>query len=267
MINLKKLVYFSLMVGTSIAFDNVIIWSFPGSGNTWLRVILENMTGQKTLAIGDDRTLSTFFKYQLLNAFDTKNCAKASFIKAHPNLSNLNTGDLSSLCGGNVRKAIALIRNPFNSIWAEYQRQKAINGVNPHTKYILQRDWPSLEKHWQGFSLEYCKKWSAMWQLGTGQYADWIDKFGSDHLLIVKYEDLMDRSKRSMVVTRITSFAVMNQTKESTGASEEVFHRYGPPGSMTADQAWNSSDLRGKCSSILGGKTEIFYKSMISIQN
>ncbi len=104
-----------------------MLYTFPGSGNTWGRLLIEYATGVYTGSVYNDAKL-----LEPLPGEFTCNW-KVSAIKVHPHthpFRELNSGDFRSdnmKCKkGNVHKfkrAILLIRNPYDSIWSEYQRR------------------------------------------------------------------------------------------------------------------------------------------------
>lgn len=102
-----------------------ILYSFPGSGNTWVRLLIDYSTGVFSGSMYHDRAL-----------FDTlpgeRHCnRKVSVIKAHPHLQTfaiLNNSKLyTKKCTiGHIQsfsRAILLIRDPFDSIFSEFQRR------------------------------------------------------------------------------------------------------------------------------------------------
>jgi len=104
-----------------------LLLSFPGSGNTWARLLIEYSSGIYTGSIYTDHSLKSVFGGE-------KSCSfRTSVIKAHP--ADLNTtiaGRIthtlpSPKCDrGGVKywdSAIILIRDPYRTIWSDFQRQ------------------------------------------------------------------------------------------------------------------------------------------------
>jgi len=101
------------------------LYSFPGAGNTWVRLLIEYATGVYSGSIYSDETLKPLLPAEFVCS--TKN----SVIKAHPHthpaedLISLGFQSDQEKCSrGGVKRferAILLIRDPFDSIWSEYQ--------------------------------------------------------------------------------------------------------------------------------------------------
>jgi hypothetical protein len=91
--------------------------SYPGSGNTWVRYLIEQFTGVYTGSLYDDNKL--FYGGFKGEKEDWHNGTIIA-IKAHSFRNERKLGD-----------AILLIRNPFDAILAEYNRYKG--GGDHHT--------------------------------------------------------------------------------------------------------------------------------------
>jgi hypothetical protein len=120
-----------------------MLYTFPGSGNTWGRLLIEYATGIYSGSVYNDKTL-----LQALPGEFTCDWS-VSVIKVHPHTHNalplLNGGfnsDNMKCKRGNVKrfhKAVLLIRDPYDSIWSEFQRritQSHVEGIP--TSYF---DW------------------------------------------------------------------------------------------------------------------------------
>jgi len=104
-----------------------MLYTFPGSGNTWCRLLIEHATGILTGSVYNDKTLLEALPGEF------KCNWQVSAVKVHPHthtFDDLRTGRFHSDDGkckrGKVQKferAILLIRNPFDSIWSEFQRR------------------------------------------------------------------------------------------------------------------------------------------------
>jgi hypothetical protein len=117
-----------------------MLYTFPGSGNTWGRLLIEHATGIYTGSVYNDRTLLSALPGELTCNW------RVSVIKVHPHthsFADLYSGrfhsDGNQKCkrGGVKRfeRAVLLIRNPFDSIWSEYQRritQSHVQGESNH---------------------------------------------------------------------------------------------------------------------------------------
>jgi len=103
-----------------------LLLSFPGSGNTWARLLIEIGTGINTGDIYTDHSLKSVFAGE-------KSCGKrVSVIKLHPQDMNITIpGQVYHTLPGikcqrigttYFDRALIIHRNPFSAFWSEYQR-------------------------------------------------------------------------------------------------------------------------------------------------
>ena len=124
-----------------------LLWTFPGTGNTWIRMLLDYSTGTYTGAIYGDPSLLPLLPGE-------GRCDRSVVaLKAHPthidSLDFIHDGDTSALPGSSsalsppqpvfrfnitrkpqyakceryrFRSAIVVLRDPYRAIWAEYKR-------------------------------------------------------------------------------------------------------------------------------------------------
>lgn len=112
-------------------FPPTAIHSFPGSGNTWLRYLIETVSGYYTGSCFKDSVL-------LKNGFAGERLSPKDFnrvvgIKSH-NVDDA-TGEkqlFSMIRRHHVSKCVILVRNPFHTFIAEFNRIHA-KGKNKHT--------------------------------------------------------------------------------------------------------------------------------------
>ena len=101
--------------------------SSPGSGNTWVRLLLEQTTGIFTGSIFCDPELkaSGFFGEQIINS-------NVLVVKTHyPGIGNPSLGHFNPV---HVDGVIFITRNPFDSIVAERKRQ--VLNIHKHTNDV-----------------------------------------------------------------------------------------------------------------------------------
>ena len=79
---------------------------FPGSGNTWMRYMIERATGYYTGAIGNDGTL---YRGGFLGEFEDSEAGTTILVKTHRPIIR-------------AKAAVLLIRNPFNAILVKASR-------------------------------------------------------------------------------------------------------------------------------------------------
>lgn len=103
--------------------DAVALVSFPGSGNTWVRGILEAVTGMCTGAVYCDFSLR-------VNGFagEATRGGQALVVKTHSDFSEWKKGseirNLRTL-SGSFGSAILIVRNPFDALVADWNRKIA----------------------------------------------------------------------------------------------------------------------------------------------
>ena len=83
--------------------------SFPGSGNTWLRYLLQQVTGVSTGSVYKDAAL-------LKNGFPAESVANGSVLA-------VKTHEWGAAGRQQFAEAILLVRDPFDSILAEFNRR------------------------------------------------------------------------------------------------------------------------------------------------
>lgn len=99
-------------LGEEGQFPNVFLTSFPGSGNTWARTLVEDITGYYTGSVYVDKSLG---REGLLGEYEDPHNGRTIAIKAH----GMN---------GMAKKAagvILLIRNPFDAMLSEFNRRES----------------------------------------------------------------------------------------------------------------------------------------------
>lgn len=140
-----------------------MLYTFPGSGNTWCRLLIEYSSGIYSGAVYNDASLLE----PLPGEFKCNHAV--SVVKVHPHthdFESLRTGtfhsDNDKCKKGNVRqfkRAILLIRNPFDSIWSEFQRRVSkshVSGINR-----IGFDWHRWQANACSLSHMYFQMWNA----------------------------------------------------------------------------------------------------------
>ncbi|XP_026528110.1 WSC domain-containing protein 1 [Notechis scutatus] len=140
----------------------VALSSFPGAGNTWVRHLIEHATGVYTGSYYFDGTL---YNKGFKGEKDHWRSRRTICVKTHESgRKEIEMFDA----------AILLIRNPYKSLVAEFNRKCA-----GHLGYATDQNWKS--KEWPDFVNSYASWWAS-------HVLDWL-KYGK-HLLVVHYEDL-----------------------------------------------------------------------------
>ncbi|XP_026903592.1 WSC domain-containing protein 1 isoform X2 [Acinonyx jubatus] len=156
----------------------VALSSFPGAGNTWVRHLIEHATGFYTGSYYFDGTL---YNKGFKGEKDHWRSQRTICVKTHE--SGRREIEMFD-------SAILLIRNPYRSLVAEFNRKCA-----GHLGYAADRNWKS--KEWPDFVNSYAAWWSS-------HVLDWL-RYGK-RLLVVHYEDL----RRSLVPTLRDMVAFLN---------------------------------------------------------
>ncbi|XP_053864473.1 WSC domain-containing protein 1 isoform X1 [Malaclemys terrapin pileata] len=140
----------------------VALSSFPGAGNTWARHLIEHATGYYTGSYYFDGTL---YNKGFKGEKDHWRSRRTICVKTHE--SGKREIEMFD-------SAILLIRNPYKSLMAEFNRKCA-----GHLGYATDRNWKS--KEWPDFVNSYASWWAS-------HVLDWL-KYGK-HLFVIHYEDL-----------------------------------------------------------------------------
>ncbi|KAI6659127.1 Fatty-acid amide hydrolase 2 [Oopsacas minuta] len=171
------------------ANDVTALISFPGSGNTWMRQIMEEATGIYTGAIYCDEDLK---RAGFLGEYLTSNAVIA--IKTHLTDNRLINGK----SGKSFDSVIFLTRNPYDAIIAEANRE----WTEDHTKVAQIEKFKDL-KNWS----EFVSKMSKIWEMTV---RTWLQE--DKPLLIVRYEDL--KSDLLNQLKRILTFLKVPYTED-----------------------------------------------------
>ncbi|PKU38205.1 wsc domain-containing protein 1 [Limosa lapponica baueri] len=140
----------------------VALSSFPGAGNTWARHLIEHATGYYTGSYYFDGAL---YNKGFKGEKDHWRSRRTICVKTHESgKTEIEMFD----------SAILLIRNPYKSLMAEFNRKYA-----GHLGYATDRNWKS--KEWPDFVTSYASWWAS-------HVLDWL-KYGK-RLLVIHYEDL-----------------------------------------------------------------------------
>ncbi|XP_072302853.1 sialate:O-sulfotransferase 1 [Eucyclogobius newberryi] len=140
----------------------VALSSFPGAGNTWVRHLIELVTGFYTGSFYFDGTL---YNRGFKGEKDYWKSGRSICVKTHE--SGQKEIEMYS-------SAILLIRNPYRSLMAEFNRKCA-----GHLGHASDAQWKS--KEWPEFVSSYAPWWAS-------HALSWL-KF-SKRLLVVHYEEL-----------------------------------------------------------------------------
>lgn len=186
-----------------------MLYTFPGSGNTWGRLLIEFATGIYSGSVYNDRTLLEALPGEFTCDWSV------SVIKVHPHTHNaaallhggFNSDNMKCKRGRvqKFQKAVLLIRDPYDSIWSEFQRrltQSHVAGIP--TSYF---DW----YRWQANAANLAYKYWEMWQL---QYTAIEQELPRENVLYIKYEDLKNKDTRVNAMHDVAKFLGVDSTPE-----------------------------------------------------
>jgi hypothetical protein len=117
--------------------------TFPGSGNTWVRHIIETLTGYHTSSVYCDKFLQPVFQAECDDSF---NWDKSIAVKTH-------------MFSCWWKRAIVIIRHPLRAIMGDYQRLRT---GRSHTGVVDPQQWNWDD--WYGLSTRQCLRWTAQFQ-------------------------------------------------------------------------------------------------------
>jgi hypothetical protein len=184
-----------------------VLASFPGSGNTWARLLLEFSSGIYTGSVYDDIDLMRLMPAEGLDS------GAVIAVKAHLNPEKYMEQTTA-------RRALLLVRHPFDAIWAEYQRRVS----SGHSSVLQNVDLVSFSGFANCMACKWCvanacsvfqlsklptRSHTIFWLVGSlfvclskrMRYSMLHAKLASQHteLLVVRYEDLVSDTEEQIV--------------------------------------------------------------------
>jgi hypothetical protein len=170
------------------------LWTFPGSGSGWVRLLIEHATGYYSGSVYGDESLLQALPGEYV-------CSpEVVIIKAHPTthtFADFERGGYNHRCTVNhVEKAIMVIRNPFDAIWSDHNRKI----TRSHVGKILEKDFD--RKAWVMNAKRLAYKYEEMWALS---YLPFMKKHPDGYILI-QYEDLVNPTVQLKLLETIMNF-------------------------------------------------------------
>ena len=163
-----------------------LLWSSPGSGNSLLRVLIEQATGYLSGSVyHSDKTLRQVFAGE-------KHCGNdVIVVKMHYNKPPLHCAMVQD-----YRNVIALVRHPVKALFAEYQRKVAPKSSNKHITPVLRSQFNKT--HFESSAVQMATRWASdhHWR-----YSD-----PSKNILTLKFEDLINPISGPEQLTGILKF-------------------------------------------------------------
>ena len=230
----------SFVPSTGVETAPPIFWSFPGSGNTWIRFLIEQATGYYTGSVYRDLDIIKVMPGEL--RCDSTVVA----VKGHPNwtpfdlvdgayrpdgrwtIPNVKNGarDVENLdlwfgktdinprpvikgfykkCGGlPIDRALVVTRDPFSALWAEYQRQKAEKIVNGT------KDYGHVAKLAKVDFVPADMRYTLIslmqdWVLQFVGYEGFVERHGCGSVLFQPFEEMVNPKTRDLALARISA--------------------------------------------------------------
>ncbi|XP_059052053.1 WSCD family member AAEL009094 [Achroia grisella] len=156
--------------------DVVALISYPGSGNTWLRYLLQQVTGIVTGSIYMDYGLR-------VHGFPAENITDGSVLV-------VKTHEAPPLESNKFKSAVVLMRNPRDCILADFNRlHKGHIGTAPKSAFrMISQEHKKID--WTTYVKNQLKVWETLHQI-------WFTKFqGPIH--IVFYEVLVSDTRNTL---------------------------------------------------------------------
>jgi hypothetical protein len=198
-----------------------VLYSFPGAGNTWCRLLIEYATGIYTGSVYNDPSLVEILPGEIA-------CnRRVSLIKIHPHTNGYKSGenpfglgkyfksDNSKCAKGAIKefkRAVFLVRDPYDAIWSEYQRRYA----KSHVGRIYKEDFDQTSWRLNAASLSHY--YAQMWFHYNGMIKD----YGRHNILFIKYEDLKNPQTRVETLRKLSKFLYIQTTVERLECAFEV---------------------------------------------
>jgi hypothetical protein len=224
-----------------------LLLSFAGSGNTWVRLLIEFATG---IFSGSSDTQDKILKEEFLGE---RFCNRRNIvIKAHPpqimfdnttGRAYLNNVLMRNKCtfGGmyHFRKYVFLVREPFAAIFAEVNREISWS----HSSAVSVEEF--LASNWHTLIIQEAQDYADSWaQLGSG-----LTMF-QDKVLLMRYEQLINPESRTVELYRAARFVnpiddpSLERLQCAFIQSESTaVHRSKMKDSMTAAQLYKNQTL------------------------
>jgi len=166
-----------MRIGMENEFEIMLLASFPGSGNTWARLLIEDGTGVYTGSVYIDKSLGNS---GFLGEFEEKDSGTTIAVKCH----GFNGLALQGIAKG----VILLVRNPFDAILAEWNRRRSPKPEDGSAATHTGVAPPELYN--STLWTKQCAGYTGRWYELHKRYAQ--DLFADTKLHVVFFEDLRD---------------------------------------------------------------------------
>jgi hypothetical protein len=180
------------------------LMSFPGSGNAWLRKLIEFSTGIYTGSMDStDNELLSIFPGE-------KACGlRMSVLRTHPHFLDVQKGKLKfrylpqdQKCKRGLirefKRMIFLVRNPHDALWSYYQLLNTLS----HGDYIREDTFDA--DNWNYYAPILAAQWDKeFYEIVMPAFET---NYQPEDVTIVRYEDLLDPARRENVLVSLLEF-------------------------------------------------------------
>lgn len=186
-----------------------MLYTFPGSGNNWLEMLVERASGIHIGSVYRDLYLirTTFPGYGRCDR-------SVSLVLLHTLFHSHREFEkqvLPDVClESNItrfHRVVMLIRNPFDAIWSEFQREhsdkKNHTGVISHDRFD--------QAVWRRRSGRLGSFYKGMLQ---SEYPGIERMYGKGNYMYVRYEDLLQAELREGILTKLIAFLGLTSSPE-----------------------------------------------------
>ena len=150
-------------LGHNNQFPTILLLSFPGSGNTWVRFLIEQSTGFLTGSVYNDRNLQV----NLLGELEDPKLKNTIVVKSHiTGLSKKDKKEKSIIEFLKPSACIFIMRNPKNAILADFSR----NLHRSHTTSLSEQDLKNFNQNWAKFKKIKKEKGGQIWFTGWAEH-------------------------------------------------------------------------------------------------
>lgn len=178
----SKLKHIARFLPRDIPCDKVLLVSYPRSGNSFLRKLIEHYTG--IITGSDSRTNRVLTSALLACGFYGEGIADSSVlvVKSHypERMGYVKFG---------VKKVILLVRNPFDTLESYFH----MGMTDTHNKNLTDETMLSLRSIWQDFIRNETEIWNKFHEY-------WLEQAEKSNIsmLVVRYEDLVLQKTATM---------------------------------------------------------------------